>query len=45
MWMDECINDLWEAGIVDDKLSLIHKINEKVQVKVKHHLDLLKVKL
>ena len=35
MWMDECINDLWEAGIVDDKLSLIHKINEKVQVKVK----------
>ena len=22
MWMDECINDLWEAGIVDDKLAL-----------------------
>ena len=35
MWMEECLNDLWEAGIEDDKLSLIHQINKEVKVKVK----------
>ena len=35
MWMEECINDLWEAGIQDDHLALIFKINEKVDVSVK----------
>ena len=35
MWMDECINDLWEAGVQDDHLALIYEINSKVDVAVK----------
>ena len=35
MWMEESMNDLWEAGIVDDKLSLIYEMNKEVKVKVK----------
>ena len=31
--MEECLNDLWEPGIEDDKLSLIHQINKEVKVK------------
>ena len=34
MWMEECVNDLWEAGVQDDQLALIYKINEKVNVAV-----------
>ena len=35
MWMEECINDLWEAGIKDDNLALIYEMNKEVKVKVK----------
>ena len=35
MWMEEVINDLWEAGIQDDNLSLIARVNEAVEVSVK----------
>ena len=35
MWLEESINDLWEAGIDDDNLALIYKMNEEVNVKVK----------
>ena len=35
MWMEEVINDLWEAGIQDDNLSLIARVNETVEVTVK----------
>ena len=35
MWLEETINDLWEAGITDDNLALIYKFNEKVKVAVK----------
>ena len=35
MWLEESINDLWDAGIQDNNLSLIYKMNEKVQVAVK----------
>ena len=35
MWMDECINDLWDAGVQDDHLALIYEINSKVDVAVK----------
>ena len=35
MWMEECVNDLWEAGIQDDHLALIYEINKKVNVSVK----------
>ena len=40
MWLEETINDLWESGINDDKLSLINKMNEEVQVAVKTPFDL-----
>ena len=35
LWQDECMNDLYEAGIKDDKLSLIYKLNTTNQVAVK----------
>ena len=35
MWLEETINDLWEAGINDNNLSLIYKMNEGVQVAIK----------
>ena len=37
MWLEETINDMFEAGLVDDNLNLIYKMNEKNKVeKVKH---------
>ena len=35
MWLEEAINDLWEAGITDDNLALIYKSNESVNMGVK----------
>jgi hypothetical protein len=35
LWIEECMNDLWEAGITDDKLGLIYKMNETTNVAVK----------
>ena len=35
MWLEETVNDLWEAGIQDDNLALIFKANEFVNVGVK----------
>jgi hypothetical protein len=35
MWMEEEINDLWEAGFQDDNLYLIANVNETVEVSVK----------
>ena len=32
MWMEECVNDLWEAGIQDDHLALIYEVNKNVNV-------------
>ena len=29
MWMKECLNDLWEAGILDDHLAQNNEINKK----------------
>ena len=34
MWLDETINDMFEAGLVNDNLNLIYKLNEKNQVAV-----------
>ena len=42
MSLVESINDLWEAGIQDNDLSLIYKMNEKVQVAVKTHFGVRK---
>ena len=35
LWQDEVINELYDAGVQDDKLALLHKINETNIVKVK----------
>ena len=35
MWLEECMNDLWEAGVQDDHLALLYKANSKNQVAVK----------
>ena len=35
LWLEECINDLYDAGIQDDKLALIYEVNEKNQVAIK----------
>ena len=40
LWFEESINDLWEAGIKDDKLALIAKANENVKVAVKTPLGI-----
>ena len=42
MWLDECINHLFEAGIDDDFLALIYEANKKNQVAIKLHLVFLK---
>ena len=35
LWMHECINDLYEAGLKNDKLNLIYLMNQKAQVSIK----------
>ena len=35
MWLDECVNDLFKAGVQDDHLALIYQANSKNQVAVK----------
>ena len=35
LWLDECINDLFDAGIKDDKLALIYEANKVNKVAVK----------
>ena len=34
MWLKECINDLYNAGVTDDALALIYEANKKNQVAV-----------
>ena len=35
MWAQETINDMWDAGCRDNKLSLLHMENQSAQVVVK----------
>ena len=35
MWLDEVTNELFNAGVVDDKLALLHKINHTNHIRVK----------
>ena len=35
MWLEECMNDLWNAGLRDDHLSLLYKANSQNQVAIK----------
>ena len=42
MWLDECMNDLFKAGVQDDHLALVYKANSINQVSVKPLLEKLK---
>ena len=35
LWLDECINDLYNAGIDDNNLALIYEANKDNKVSVK----------
>jgi hypothetical protein len=35
LWVEECINDVFEAGLVNDKLPLLYLENQNAQVAVK----------
>ena len=35
LWTYECVNNLYEAGLQNDKLSLLFEINQNAQVAVK----------
>ena len=37
LWQEDVINDLYEAGVTDDKLSLLYKINEINKLAIKTH--------
>ena len=35
LWVEECINDLFEAGLQNDKLNLLYLMNQNAQVAIK----------
>ena len=35
LWLQECLNDMYDSGVKDDKLSLLYNINTQVNVAVK----------
>ena len=35
LWLEECLNDLYEAGVTDDKLAMIYESNKMNQVAIK----------
>ena len=35
LWLQECLNDLYDSGVKDDKLALLYNINTEVKVAVK----------
>ena len=35
LWLQECLNDLYEAGLKDDKFALLYEINRSVNIAVK----------
>ena len=35
LWLEECMNDVYNGGIQDDKFSLLHKMNTHVNVAVR----------
>ena len=37
LWMDECINDVYDDGFNNDKLPLIYLSNQNANIAVKMH--------
>ena len=35
LWLEECLNDLYNGGIQDDKFSLLYKMNTHVNVAIR----------
>ena len=40
MWYEETMNDLWDAGVQDDKFALVAKMNQNCQIAVKPPLGI-----
>ena len=38
MWSEEAMNDIYHAGIIDDKFALISLLKQKCKVKIKTHV-------
>ena len=37
LWVEECINDIYEAGLKNDKLSLLFLENQNANISIKTH--------
>ena len=35
LWLEDCINSLWDNGVKDDTLSLIYNLNVKANITIK----------
>ena len=35
LWLEECINDMYEVGLQNDKLNMLYLMNENSQIVVK----------
>ena len=42
LWLEDCINSLWDNGVKDDTLSLIYNLNVKANITIKHRLEILR---
>ena len=42
LWLEDCINSLWDNSVKDDTLSLIYKLNVKANITIKHRLEILR---
>ena len=39
LWLEELVNDLYDRGLVNDKLALLYELNKDIKVAVKHLWD------
>ena len=42
LWLEDCINSLWDNVVKDDIVSLIYKLNVKTNITIKHRLVILR---
>ena len=40
LWLEELVNDLYDRGLVNDKLALLYEINKDIKVAVKTPMGL-----
>ena len=39
LWLEDCLNDLYDCGVKDDNLALLYNVNKDVKVAVKTQLE------